>query len=145
MLLLADIGVAQNAHPFRIGGHDAVLDAVMHHLDEVTGAVRPAVEVSEFGGAADFLAPGRAWNISDTRRQRFEDRIEVPHSAFRPADHHAVAALQPPHAAARPDVDVIDAFRGEFARAADVVDVIRVAAFDGDVPPFGVRHGADDV
>ena len=40
------------------------------------------------------------------------------------ADHHAVAALQAPDAAARAHVHVVDALRGEFLGAADVVDVV---------------------
>ena len=110
MLLLADIGVAQNAHPFRVGGHDAVLDPVMDHLDEVAGAVRPAVQVAQLGGAADAFAPGRTRDVPRTRRQRLEDRIEMPHSAFWSADHHAVTAFQAPYAAAGADIHVIDSF-----------------------------------
>ena len=49
------------------------------------------------------------------------------------ADHHAVAALQAPDAAAGADVDVVDALRREFLGAADVVDVVGVAAVDEDV------------
>jgi hypothetical protein len=40
MLLLAHIGIAQNAQTFGVGGHEAVLDTVVDHLDEVTGTVR---------------------------------------------------------------------------------------------------------
>src|SRR4051794_32113616 len=99
MLLLANIGVAQDAHSFRIGGHDAVLNPVMDHLDEVTGAVSPAVQVTELGRAADFLAPKCARDVSRTGRQRLEDRIEALHRRFRSTDHHAVASLQAPDAA----------------------------------------------
>src|SRR5262249_29399442 len=42
---LADVGGAQDAEPFRVGGHDPVLDPVVDHLDEVSGAIRPAVEI----------------------------------------------------------------------------------------------------
>jgi hypothetical protein len=69
--------VAQNAHSFRIGGHDAVLDAIVDHLDEVTGAVRPAMQVTELGGAADILAPGRVRDVPRARGERLEDRIEM--------------------------------------------------------------------
>ena len=54
--LLAHIGIAQNAQTFGVGGHEAVLNTVVDHLDEVTGTVRTAVQVTEFGGAADLLA-----------------------------------------------------------------------------------------
>ena len=49
------------------------------------------------------------------------------------ADHHAVAALETPDAAAGADVHVVDALRGELLRAPDVVDVVRIAAVDQDV------------
>ena len=57
-LLLAGVGVMEDVQPLRVGGHDAVLDAVVDHLDEVAGAARPAVQVAVFGGAAAFSRPG---------------------------------------------------------------------------------------
>ena len=39
------------ADPLGVGGHDAVLDPVVHHLDEVPGAARPAVQVAVLRGA----------------------------------------------------------------------------------------------
>ena len=50
---LADVGPPQNRQAFGIGGHDAVLDAVVDHFDEVPGPVRPAVQIAVFGRAAD--------------------------------------------------------------------------------------------
>ena len=41
------------------------------------------------------------------------------------ADHHAIAALKPPHAAARAHVHIIYALGQEFVGAADVVDVVQ--------------------
>ena len=70
------------------------------------------------------------------RRKRREDRIEMLDHLGLAADHHAVAALQAPDAAAGADVDVVDALGGEFLRAADVVDVVGVAAVDEDVAAF---------
>src|SRR6516162_7965287 len=139
-LLLADISVAQNAHPFGVGGHDAVLDPVMDHLDEVTGTVRPAVQVAELGSAADALASGRARDIPRAGSERLEDRIEMPHGRIRSADHHAVSALQTPDAAAGSDIHVVDPFRRELLGAADVVHVVRIAAVDEDVAALAVRH-----
>src|SRR5262249_56442762 len=97
-------------HSFRVGGHDAVFDAIVDHLDEVTGAVSSAMQVTELGGAADLLAPGRARDISSSRGERLEDRIEMPHGHLRAADHHALSALQPPHPAAGAAIHVLDAF-----------------------------------
>jgi hypothetical protein len=48
-------------------------------------------------------------------------------------DHQAVAALESPDAAAGADIDVVDVFLGEFGGAAEVVDVVGVAAVDQNV------------
>ena len=119
--------------PFGVGGHDAVLDAVVDHLHEVPGAGGPAVEVAVLGGAADLLAAGRAGDVAAARGERLEDRIEALHRVRVAADHHAVAALEPPDAAAGADVDVVDALRPQVVLPADVVDVVGVAAVDQDV------------
>ena len=65
--------------------------------------------------------------------ERLEDRVEPLHRRVLAADHQAVAALQPPDAAARADIDVVDALRLQFGGAADVVVVVGVAAVDDDV------------
>jgi hypothetical protein len=49
------------------------------------------------------------------------------------ADHQAVAAIKPPDAATRADVDIVDPVLGEPLRSPDVVAVIRVAAVDHGV------------
>ena len=56
------------------------------------------------------------------------------------ADHHAIAALETPYAAARSDVDVMDPLARELLRAANVVDVVRVAAVDHDVARREMRQ-----
>ena len=66
-------------------------------------------------------------------RQRLEDRLEPRELIRRRADHQAVAALEPPHAAAGADVDVGDALGGQLLRAADVVLEVGVAAVDDGV------------
>src|SRR5262245_19993895 len=144
MLLLADDGVAQNVHSFGVCGHEAVLDPVVNHLDEVTGAARPAVQVTELSGAADLLAPGCGRNVARTWCQRLEDGIEMPHGLLRPANHHAVAALQAPDAAAGADINVVDPLRHQLVGAADVIYVVRVAAVDEDVAALEVRHEVGD-
>src|SRR6516164_10748574 len=139
MLLLAGIRMAQDVHPFCVGRHDPVLYSVMDHLDEVSGTVRAAVQVAEFGGPANFLSSRGARDISLTGCQRLEDRIEVPHCRHRSADHHAVTALQPPDAAAGSDIYVVDTLRRERSSPTDVIDVVRVAAVDENVAALEVR------
>ncbi len=139
-MLLADVGAAQNAQTFRVGGHQAVLDAVVNHLDEMAGAVRAAVQIPLLGGAVDFSRPGVRGNVAGARRQRCEDRIQMPDDIVFAADHHAVAALQSPDAAAGSDIHVVDPLRRQFFRAADIVHVIRIAAVDQNVA--GSRWGS---
>src|SRR6266536_2364321 len=120
--------------------HDAlpisVLDAVVDHLDEVAGAVRSAVEITLLRGAPGLLAPRRAVDIAGPGSEAGEDRVEVLHDVGFAADHHAVAALEPPHAATRPHVHVVNTLRPQLLRAADIVDVVRIAAVDQDVTPL---------
>ena len=77
--------------------------------------------------------PGGARNVADARRQRREDRIEPVDHGLVAADHHAIAALDAPDAAAGADVDVMDAALLQRLAAADVVLPERVAAIDDDV------------
>ena len=65
--------------------------------------------------------------------------IEVFDHVLLAADHHAVPAFEPPHAAAGADIDIVNLLRREFFRAADVVDVVGIAAVDEDVARFEMR------
>src|ERR1700691_334929 len=58
LLVLADVGALDDGQALGDRGHHAVLDAVVHHLDEVPGAVRPAVQVPLLGRAARGQAGG---------------------------------------------------------------------------------------
>src|SRR5262245_13673560 len=49
------------------------------------------------------------------------------------SDHLAIAALESPDSATRPDVDVMNSFRFQFASTSNIVDVEGVAAVDDDV------------
>ena len=107
--MLADVGAVEDAEAFGVGGHDAVLDAVVDHFDEVAGAVGAAVEITLLGGAAELLAAGGARDVAGAGGERGEDGVEAFHDVVFAADHHAVAALEAPDAAAGADVDVVDA------------------------------------
>ena len=109
----ATVGFARALHDVEALGdrlHDAVLDAVVDHLDEVARADGAAVQVAVFGGAAAF-ATRRALDRAAARRERLEDRIEPRHDLGVAADHHAVAALEAVDAAARAGVDVAELLR----------------------------------
>ena len=75
------------------------------------------MQIALFGGAVKLFASRRPWYVTRARRQRREDRIEMLDDARLAADHHAVTALQAPHAAAGPHVHVVDCFwASSFAR-----------------------------
>src|SRR5699024_5213959 len=100
------------------GLHHAVLDAVVDHLDEVSGTHGPGMhETTPFvGGEALEDRPGALDLVRGT------------------ADHDAVAVLAPPHPTADPDVEVADAPTGELVGTFTVVDVVGIATLDDQVP-----------
>src|SRR5262249_46960321 len=105
--MLADPGVLEDVEALGVGGHQAVLDSVMNHLDEVPRAAGPAVEVA-LPGSTGPSSSRRAECGPHPGGQRCEDRVEVAHDVRLAADHQAVAALPAPDAAAGADVDVMD-------------------------------------
>ena len=108
----AGVGVFQNVEAFGVGGHQAVFDAVVNHLDEMACAGRAAMEIALFGGAAGFFAAGSAIDIAAAGRERFEDGIEMLDDVSFAANHLAVAALESPDAAAGADIHVVNALGG---------------------------------
>src|SRR3984893_1628360 len=98
--LFADVGLAQDSESLGVSRHQAILDTVVDHLDEVAGAVGSTVKIAQLSGAFDLFAPRRRWNVPHARRQAPEDWIETVNYLYFAADHHAVASVQAPHAAA---------------------------------------------
>src|SRR5882762_443681 len=107
------------------------------------------MQVALFGGASNFFAAGRARCVAATGGERLEDGVEMADGIVFAADHLAIAALESPNAAARADIHIVNAFRREFLGAANVVDVVGVAAVDDDVAGLKLRsqvvqRGVDD-
>ena len=127
------VGVLDDAQTLRDRGHHPVLDPVVDHLHEVAGAARPAVEVAVLRGAVGAGASRRGLDAALARRDGAEDRVEAGHRGVVAADHEAVAAVEPPHAAAGAAVDVVHALLLALRGAVDVVVVIGVAAVDDGV------------
>src|SRR6185436_19877675 len=107
---LAGVGVLQNVETFAVRRHDAVLDAVVHHLHEVAGAFRSAVQVAFDGRAWNLVAARGLVYIALTRRETFEDGIQPLHDLGGSADHLAIAALEAPDTAGGADVAVVNPF-----------------------------------
>src|SRR5262249_34966611 len=66
-----------------------------------------------------FFASWCGRDVAAARCKRGEDWIEMFHSFGFAADHHAIAALKTPDAAAGADVDIVDAFCGQLFGAAN--------------------------
>src|SRR5580700_4845055 len=101
--------MVEDVETLSIGGHDAVLHAVVHHLDEVAGAAGPAVKVALFSGAAYFVPSGGAGNVADAGGNGFEDGIQVFDGSGGATDHETVAPFEAPDTAAGAHVDILNA------------------------------------
>src|SRR4029450_9591148 len=94
MFLLAYVGGSQYTQSLGVGGHDAVLNAVMNHLDEVAGAVWPAMQIALLGGTACLLtSPGARYLVAPAGSQPGKDWVEMLDHIVLTADHHAVTSL----------------------------------------------------
>src|SRR5581483_11019893 len=102
------------------------------------------MQIAALGGAADLFTSGRARDIADTRSQGRENWIEVLDCLRLAANHQAVTALAAPDAAARAHVHVMNSFRRELLGAANIVDVIGIAAVDQNVAGIEVRQEIRD-
>ena len=116
----------QQIESFGVGGHEAVLDAVVHHLHEVAGAARAAMQVAVRRRTCArryvFAQPPGASDANNGA-----SRVDGGGVA---ADHEAIAVLETPDAAADADVEVVQPAFAERRGAAHVVDEMRVAAVD---------------
>jgi hypothetical protein len=126
--------VAEQVEALGVGGHEAVLDAVVDHLHEVARSASAAMEIAELLGAGATGSSRRARSRLQPWCERCEGRLEAAERALVPADHQAEAALETEHPAARAAVEVVDPLRLELSRTPDVVGVVRVPAVDDRVP-----------
>ena len=131
--------VTQQVEALGIGLHQAVLDAVVHHLHIVPGADGAAVQISQFRRWRARVAARRPFNVPSARRERGEDGIEPGNDVLLAADHQAIAAFESPNAAGCADVEIVDALRLQFLRPGNVVAPERVAAVDQRVAGAQVR------
>src|SRR6266436_2028630 len=133
LLLLADVGVFEDVQSFGVGCHDAILNAVVDHLDEMAGTMGATMIVTLFGSAIDFFASRDAYCGVDTGGQGRKDGVEAFDDFVLAANHLAVTTLESPHAAARPYVKVVDAMWFKHPGVPDIVVVVRVAAVNHNI------------
>src|SRR5213083_1844877 len=111
----------------------------------MSGPRGTAMDIAGLRSGIAAVAPRRARDVARPGRERGKDRIEPEYRFGVAADHHAIAALEAPHAAAGADVDVMDAAGLQRLGTSDVVLVERIAAVDNDVAlfhqPAQLAHG----
>src|SRR5437870_1503543 len=109
------LALGHQLEAFGIALHHAVLDTVVNHLDVVARAVAAHVGPAVRG------------------REGLEDRRELVHDLLLAAYHEAVTDLEPPDAAARAGVHVMEALFLELGGAPHVVVEVGVAAVNDDI------------
>src|SRR5215831_7086346 len=126
--------ILQDIEAFRISLHQAVLDAVVHHLDEVAGPAWPSMDIATLDARiAATVTTWRSRNIARPGRERDKNRIKTVDDVLLAANHHAVSAFEAPDPAARSDVNVMQAAPLERLSTADIVFPEGVAAIDDDI------------
>ena len=96
------------------------------------------MNVAFFRRSPELFSSGSARDVALARREGLENGIEPFHGFLGPPDHHAVTALQAPHAAAGPNVDIVDASAFQLSRSTNVILEIGVAAVDDGVASLHV-------
>src|SRR5450432_185420 len=124
----------QNVKSFGVGSHQSVFNPVMNHLNEMAGAGRPAMEITLLDRARYFFPSRGTREIAASRSERLEDWIELQYGIALTSDHQTITALDPPHAAARPHIDVANTFGLQFFGSPDIINIVRVASINDGAP-----------
>src|SRR6266851_4909594 len=132
-LLFADVSMMQDIEALCVGSHDAVLNTIVDHLDEVTSATRSTAQIPLLGSSPHLCSSRGTRRCVDARGQGGEDRVEMLDHILFPANHQTIAALEAPHAAAGSAVHIVDPFRFEVGRTAKIIVVVRIATVYDDV------------
>src|SRR5919108_6232038 len=105
----------QQLKALTIGFEHRVLNPIVNHFDEMTSAIGTHMRVAAF------------------RRQGLEYRPKPFDDFGFAADHHAIADLESPDAAAGSSVDEIQTLRSQFLRPANGIFVIGISTVDENV------------
>src|SRR5439155_24632438 len=123
---LAERRGLEDLEALRVRGHETVLDAVVHHLDEVAAACWPGVHQAAF------------------RRERLQGRLDGGVRLRRASHHQAISVLQPPDSAAGARVAEMDAALGQLLGPALRIAEVGVAAVDDDIALLHARRERGD-
>src|SRR5471030_2625572 len=122
----------QSVKSFGVGSHQSVFNPVMNHLNEMAGAGRPAMEITLLDRATYLFPSSCTRDIAAPRSERLEDWVEVQYGIALASNHQTITALDPPHATARPHIDVANTFGLQFFGSPDIIN-IRIASINDDV------------
>ena len=123
----------ENVQALSIGGHDAILNAIMNHFHEVAGTVWPAVKVTLLGSSAHLFSSRCSRCCIDARSQGREDRVEMLDDVLLTADHQAVTTLKAPDASTRSNVNIVNAFGLKFGSTPDIIMIVRITTVNDDI------------
>src|SRR5947199_10770905 len=94
--MFANICMMQDVQALSVSGHDAVLNTIVDHFDEVTRTIGSTAKVPLFGSSPHLFSPSSACCCIDTRSQGREDRVEMLDNVLLTANHQAVPAIEAP-------------------------------------------------
>src|SRR5277367_57580 len=134
----------KNVESLSVGGHNAVLDAIVDHLHEMACSAGSTMQIPLFRVVRRTRAACRANDVANARSNTLKDRIEMVDGILRSANHQAVAAFETPDTTAGPYINVMNAFTGKLFGATDVIDVVGIAPVDEDVTRPKMRNEFGD-
>src|SRR5438034_7346416 len=129
----------QDIQALCVGRHDAVLNTIVDHLDEVTSTIGSTPQVTLLGSSPHLFSSRCTRCCVDAGGQGREDRVEMLNNILFTANHQTIAALEAPTATACSAVHIVDTFRFEFGRTANIIVVVRIATVYDDVTGSKVR------
>src|SRR4029077_1512344 len=127
------VRILQNIETFGESLHQPIFDAVVNHFDEMSGAIGTGMDVAQFSAWIAAVPSGRARRITEPGSKRLEQWIKARDDFLGAANHHAIAALESPDAAAGPDIDIVYGALLQFFGAPNIVFPESVAAIDNNV------------
>ena len=90
---MTDVGVLENIQTFRIGGHEAILDAIVNHFDKMAGAAGAAMQIAVLRLARLARRANSARRGGCSRSKALENCIEMLDNPRLAANHLAITPL----------------------------------------------------